>query len=63
MKLKIDNDLCQGGDCTICVDICPQEIFEKGEDGYIIIGSEDECARCKTCIDNCPYSCLKFSLF
>ncbi|MEF8825341.1 MAG: 4Fe-4S binding protein, partial [Halapricum sp.] len=44
------------GDCTACgtcVEICPANVFEMGDDGPIV-ADPDACTSCGVCADQCP---------
>jgi 2-oxoglutarate ferredoxin oxidoreductase subunit delta len=40
--------------CGICVDLCPQKVFEWGEDKYPSIANPEKCRICNLCEYRCP---------
>ncbi|MBU4502392.1 MAG: 4Fe-4S dicluster domain-containing protein [Nanoarchaeota archaeon] len=55
-KPIIDNDKCTG--CFTCVEICPVEVFSKG-DKKAKVEKADECIGCRACEVQCPQSAIK----
>jgi len=47
----IDQSKCKK--CTLCVQICPLDVFEKN-DGVIQVAYPEECWHCRACIIDCP---------
>ncbi|MFP4403046.1 MAG: ferredoxin family protein [Candidatus Woesearchaeota archaeon] len=50
-KPIIDEKKCTN--CNTCVDICPVNVFEKGEK-TAIVKLPDECIGCRACEVQCP---------
>jgi NAD-dependent dihydropyrimidine dehydrogenase PreA subunit len=51
----VDKNKCVGvDDCGECVEVCPVEVFEGGEDGKSDPVNADECLGCESCIEVCP---------
>lgn len=44
------NDECVA--CGTCVEECPADAIEEGEEKYVI--KQDECTECGTCMEVCP---------
>lgn len=53
VKIKIDNEKCEGENCSECVDVCPMEVFII-DGGKIRIHNQEECSLCEVCRDVCP---------
>lgn len=51
-KLLYDVTKCDG--CGECVEICPQGVWEMGDDGKAVIANQEECIACESCIEVCP---------
>ncbi len=55
-KPKINEEKCTN--CGTCVDICPVNVFEKGEK-KAKVSKPDECIGCKACEVQCPEGAIK----
>ncbi len=53
---------CRKCEIAPCVNACPAEALEKGEDG-IVKRAVNLCIRCKSCIVICPFGTLMDNLF
>lgn len=42
--------------CSLCVDECPQEAIEEGDDHYLI--DHDKCTACGICVEVCPVTAV-----
>ncbi|OQY02425.1 MAG: ferredoxin [Desulfobacteraceae bacterium 4572_130] len=49
--VTIDKEKCVG--CEECVDICPVEVFEMGDDEKSEVVNGEECMGCESCIEVC----------
>jgi 2-oxoglutarate ferredoxin oxidoreductase subunit alpha len=58
--IELDQDVCKGSDCLICVNACPKEVFSEGDrvnsKGLrpTQIANPDDCVGCRLCEDLCP---------
>lgn len=60
VRLIIDYDICNGTDCSICIDTCPVNVFlEKNDIVDVEPEKEDECTFCGVCLERCPVNCIK----
>jgi 2-oxoglutarate ferredoxin oxidoreductase subunit delta len=41
-------------DCAICVEFCPKDVLELGENGQVVIARPEECNACRWCELHCP---------
>ena len=54
---EVSESRCEKGQpCTVCVEICPVNIFEGGGGGLAraLLEQEDECTLCNLCVVHCP---------
>jgi NAD-dependent dihydropyrimidine dehydrogenase PreA subunit len=56
MAVTIDAGECTG--CGSCVDECPLELLEIGDDGIVRLTDPDECTDCGSCVSECPAEAL-----
>ncbi|MBD3421352.1 MAG: 4Fe-4S dicluster domain-containing protein [Chitinivibrionales bacterium] len=47
---------CRG--CTMCVDICPVDVFELENDIAKVV-NQDDCIECRSCTYACPSGCIE----
>ncbi len=52
VEITVNYDTCEA--CGSCVDSCPQQVYDKGEDGKPVVARPDECIQCHTCVEVCP---------
>ena len=52
MPLTIFYHWCKA--CGICIEFCPQKVFDPDIDGKPIIARPDECTQCAFCWMHCP---------
>ncbi|PJA27541.1 MAG: 4Fe-4S ferredoxin [candidate division Zixibacteria bacterium CG_4_9_14_3_um_filter_46_8] len=43
---------CKG--CSICIVLCPQNVFEADPDGYPVVAHPFDCNQCGICWLHCP---------
>jgi 2-oxoglutarate ferredoxin oxidoreductase subunit delta len=48
----VDFDLCKA--CGICVEFCPQDVFDRDELGRPVVARLDDCTACAFCERHCP---------
>ncbi len=51
-SIWVDDDLCKA--CGICVDLCPQGVFDVGKAGKPVGARLDDCNGCLFCEWHCP---------
>ncbi|MFW6449488.1 MAG: ATP-binding protein [Nanoarchaeota archaeon] len=54
-KPIIDEEKCTN--CGTCVEVCPVEVFKKGEK-TAIVDNPNECIGCRACEAQCPESAI-----
>lgn len=40
--------------CGICIQLCPQNVFDTDQDGYPVVARPFECTQCAICWLHCP---------
>jgi len=48
----LEIDLCKA--CGICIEICPDEVFDRDKLGYPVLARPEECSQCLLCELHCP---------
>ncbi|NLE23222.1 MAG: 4Fe-4S binding protein [Actinobacteria bacterium] len=48
----LDLGLCKA--CGICIDLCPEKVFDRDGLGEPVIARPDECSQCLICELHCP---------
>ena len=44
--------------CDKCIDVCPTQVFDRGEDGVPLIARQGDCQTCYLCEAYCPADAL-----
>lgn len=44
--------------CDKCIDVCPTQVFDRGEDGVPLIARQGDCQTCYLCEAYCPTDAL-----
>ncbi|MFW9922448.1 MAG: 4Fe-4S binding protein [Candidatus Thorarchaeota archaeon] len=57
MPTKIDLNKCSK--CGTCIDVCPEEVYEEGDDGFPKITNKDNCTDCGICVEECPEEAIE----
>jgi len=50
--VKLDLSLCKA--CGICIDLCPEHVFDATELGEAVVARPDDCSLCLLCELHCP---------
>jgi NAD-dependent dihydropyrimidine dehydrogenase PreA subunit len=62
-SIQVDFEVCQG--CGYCLEVCPNNVFDPGQDhndkGYLppIATRPEDCLGCRSCYMVCPDFCLE----
>jgi 2-oxoglutarate ferredoxin oxidoreductase subunit delta len=51
-QVALDLELCKA--CGICIDLCPEDVFDRDKLGYPIVARVDDCTSCLLCELHCP---------
>lgn len=51
-RVTVFPNWCKG--CGLCVEFCPVDVLEQGEDGRVIIAHPNRCTACRWCELHCP---------
>lgn len=44
--------------CDKCIEVCPTNVFDRGDDGVPVIERHSDCQTCFQCEANCPVDAL-----
>ena len=50
--VRLDLSLCKA--CGICIELCPDKVFDRDKLGYPVVARPDECSQCLICELHCP---------
>lgn len=50
--VQIDLGLCKA--CGICIELCPEKVFDRDKLAYPVIARPDDCSQCLICELHCP---------
>jgi 2-oxoglutarate ferredoxin oxidoreductase subunit delta len=51
-RVTVFPNWCKG--CNLCVEFCPVQVLEQGEDGRVIVAHPEKCTACRWCELHCP---------
>ncbi len=51
-RVTVFPNWCKG--CKLCVEFCPMDVLEQGEDGRVIVAHPEKCTACRWCELHCP---------
>jgi 2-oxoglutarate ferredoxin oxidoreductase subunit delta len=51
-QVALDLELCKA--CGICIELCPEDVYDADKAGYPIISRMDDCTSCLLCELHCP---------
>ena len=50
--VALDLELCKV--CGICIELCPEGVFDRDKLGYPVVARADDCTSCLLCELHCP---------
>jgi len=50
--VQLDLELCKA--CGICIELCPDKVFDRDKRGYPVLARPEECSQCLLCEVHCP---------
>ena len=50
--VQLDLELCKA--CGVCIELCPDKVFDRDKLGYPMIARPEECSQCLLCELHCP---------
>jgi len=51
-RVTVFPNWCKG--CNLCVEFCPTDVLEQGDDGRVIVAHPNRCTACRWCERHCP---------
>jgi len=50
--VELELGLCKA--CGICIELCPEKVFDRDKQGYPVIARPEDCSQCLLCEIHCP---------
>jgi 2-oxoglutarate ferredoxin oxidoreductase subunit delta len=50
--VRLDLELCKA--CGVCIELCPEKVFDRDKLGQPVVARPDDCSRCLICELHCP---------
>jgi 2-oxoglutarate ferredoxin oxidoreductase subunit delta len=50
--VRLDPGLCKA--CGVCVELCPEKVFDRDKRGEPVVARPGDCSRCLICELHCP---------
>jgi 2-oxoglutarate ferredoxin oxidoreductase subunit delta len=50
--VQLDLELCKA--CGVCIELCPEKVFDRDAQGYPVLSRQDDCSQCLICELHCP---------
>jgi len=52
LQVALDLELCKV--CGICIELCPEDVFDRDKQGYPVVTRAEDCTSCLLCEIHCP---------
>ncbi len=52
LQIRLEIGLCKA--CGICIELCPEKVFDRDKLGYPVVARPDDCTSCLLCEFHCP---------
>jgi 2-oxoglutarate ferredoxin oxidoreductase subunit delta len=50
--VQLDLELCKA--CGVCIELCPEKVFDRDKLGNPVLARPDDCSQCLLCELHCP---------
>src|SRR5512137_1975192 len=50
--VQLDLELCKA--CGVCIELCPDKVFDRDKLGFPVLARPEECSQCLLCELHCP---------
>ena len=50
--VQLDLELCKA--CGVCIELCPDKVFDRDKLGYPVLARPEDCSQCLLCELHCP---------
>ena len=50
--VRLDLELCKA--CGVCIELCPEKVFDRDKLGYPVLSRPEACSQCLICELHCP---------
>jgi len=50
--IQLDLELCKA--CGVCIELCPEKVFDRDKLGYPVLARPEDCSQCLLCELHCP---------
>jgi 2-oxoglutarate ferredoxin oxidoreductase subunit delta len=50
--VQLDLELCKA--CGVCIELCPEKVFDRDKLGNPVVARPDDCSQCLICELHCP---------